>query len=172
MHPTKALGRLHTLEAPHRSDPLFDSSMVLLQMIIQIREAHSLAASPSPNTRREACRVAAQEQLSHTLSPPKPAARSRLLIGQNGPSDSARAAARGGRLRRTLRFSGPVLGRRLSALYALGGKGAAARVSLTHGVGAYPEKKHIPGARESSAAGLHWPLLQIPPLGRDTLQIK
>src|SRR5262249_19019367 len=32
--------------------------------------------------------------------PPKPAARSRLIIGEFGPSDSALAAARGGRLRR------------------------------------------------------------------------
>src|SRR5947209_2174979 len=62
------------------------------------REAHSLAASPSTTTRREACRVAAQEQLSPKHSPPKPAARSRLLIGECGPSDSARAAARGWRL--------------------------------------------------------------------------
>src|SRR5206468_5785425 len=30
-----------------------------------VREAHSLAASPSTTTRREACRVAAQEQCSH-----------------------------------------------------------------------------------------------------------
>src|ERR671931_72478 len=36
MHPAKAGGRHHTLEAPHRPDPLFDSSMVLLQMIIQV----------------------------------------------------------------------------------------------------------------------------------------
>jgi hypothetical protein len=34
-------------------------------------EAHSLAASPSTTTRKEACRVAAQEQLSHKHSPPK-----------------------------------------------------------------------------------------------------
>jgi len=33
--------------------------------------------------------------------PPKPAARSRLIIGDFGPSDSALAAARGWRLRRT-----------------------------------------------------------------------
>jgi hypothetical protein len=39
--------------------------------ILVIREAHSLAASPSTNTRREACRVAAQEHLSHQHSPPK-----------------------------------------------------------------------------------------------------
>jgi hypothetical protein len=32
--------------------------------------------------------------------PPKPAARSRLIIGDFGPSDSALAAARGWRLRR------------------------------------------------------------------------
>src|SRR5262245_51948454 len=46
-------------------------------------------------------------------------ARSRLVKGENGPSDSALAAARGGRLtppsrgsaRGALRFSGPVLGR-------------------------------------------------------------
>ena len=66
-----------------------------------MREAHSLAASPSTNTRREDCRVAAQEQLSQRHSPPKPAARSRLIIGDFGPSDSALAAARGWRLRRT-----------------------------------------------------------------------
>jgi cytochrome P450 len=35
------------------------------------REAHSLAASPSTNTRREVCRVAAQGQLSPTHLPPK-----------------------------------------------------------------------------------------------------
>src|SRR5262245_39126695 len=46
-------------------------------------------------------------------------ARSRLVKGEDGPSDSALAAARGGRLRPpgrgpargALRFSGPVLGR-------------------------------------------------------------
>src|SRR2546430_2262412 len=36
----------------------------------------------------------------HKHSPPKPAARSRLIIGDFGPSDSALAAARGWRLRR------------------------------------------------------------------------
>src|SRR5262245_25974043 len=36
MHSAKALGRLHTLEAPHRLDPLFDASMVLLQMVVQV----------------------------------------------------------------------------------------------------------------------------------------
>src|SRR3979409_2575115 len=50
--------------------------------------------------RKEACRVAAQEQLVIHTRPPKPAARSRLLIGEFGPSDSALAAARGWRLRR------------------------------------------------------------------------
>ncbi len=34
--PTKPRCRHDTLEAPHRPRPLFDSSMVLLQMIIQI----------------------------------------------------------------------------------------------------------------------------------------
>src|SRR6185295_13453397 len=36
MHLAKAFGRLHTFEAPHRPAPLFDTSMVLFQMIIQI----------------------------------------------------------------------------------------------------------------------------------------
>jgi len=36
MRPAKAYGRLHTLEAPHRLDPLFDSSMILFQMIVQV----------------------------------------------------------------------------------------------------------------------------------------
>ena len=54
--------------------------------------------------------------------------RSRLIIGEFGPSDSALAASSGGRLsppsrrgaRGALRFSGPVLGRRPLALFALG----------------------------------------------------
>jgi hypothetical protein len=63
-----------------------------------------------------------------TLAPPKPAARSRLLKGENGPSASARAAASGGRLRRpaaerhAARCASRALcsGVRPSALYALG----------------------------------------------------
>src|SRR5215510_7758347 len=63
------------------------------------------------------------------LSPPKPAARSRLIIGDFGPSDSALAAASGGRLRRpaadrhAARCASRDLcsGVRPSALYALGG---------------------------------------------------
>src|SRR5215475_5390765 len=63
------------------------------------------------------------------LSPPKPAARSRLIIGDFGPSDSALAAASGGRLRRpaadrhAARCASRDLcsGVRPSALYALDG---------------------------------------------------
>src|SRR5215471_6226577 len=36
MDAAKAFCRLHTLEASHRPDPLFDASMVLLQMIVQV----------------------------------------------------------------------------------------------------------------------------------------
>src|SRR5262245_35208810 len=36
MHLAKPLRRLHTLKAPHRPNPLFNSSMVLLQMIVQV----------------------------------------------------------------------------------------------------------------------------------------
>ncbi|MGE0680032.1 MAG: hypothetical protein AB7P69_03845, partial [Candidatus Binatia bacterium] len=53
-----------------------------------------------PNTRREDCRMTAQGQSSLNNSSPKPAARSRLIIGDFGPSDSALAASSGWRLRR------------------------------------------------------------------------
>ena len=36
MHAAKPFGRLDTLEAPHRPYALFDSSMVLFQMIVQV----------------------------------------------------------------------------------------------------------------------------------------
>ena len=55
---------------------------------------------PPPNTRREEGRITAQGQSSLHNSPPKPAARSRLIIGDFGPSDSALAASSGWRLRR------------------------------------------------------------------------
>src|SRR5262249_22277901 len=79
--------------------------------------------------REDGCGTAQGRSSADLRPPPKPAARSRLIIGDFGPSDSARAAARGWRLRRAgaarhaarLRFSGPVLGRRPSALFALEG---------------------------------------------------
>jgi len=64
-----------------------------------IREAHSLAASPPTPEERPVVWQPRGGAVLKTL-PPKPAARSRLLIGNFGPSDSALAAARGGRLRR------------------------------------------------------------------------
>ena len=64
-------------------------------------QGSSLAGGlPPPNTRREGCRMTVQGQSRLHHSPPKPAARSRLIIGDCGPSDSALAAARGWRLRR------------------------------------------------------------------------
>jgi hypothetical protein len=36
MDPAEACGRVNTLESAHRPRPLFDASMVLLQMIIQV----------------------------------------------------------------------------------------------------------------------------------------
>ena len=56
---------------------------------------------PPPNTRREdGCGTAQGRSSADLRPPPKPAARSRLIIGDFGPSDSALAAARGWRLRR------------------------------------------------------------------------
>jgi len=54
MHAAKACGRLHTLEAPHRPDPLFAASMVLLLVIIQIpvrAMAHGFPQDNSDGTR-------------------------------------------------------------------------------------------------------------------------
>jgi hypothetical protein len=34
MHAAKTFRRLDTFEAPHRPDPLFDSAMILFQMIV------------------------------------------------------------------------------------------------------------------------------------------
>src|SRR5215470_12302605 len=67
-----------------------------------LREGSSLACGlPPPNTRREdGCGTAQGRSSADLRPPPKPAARSRLIIGDFGPSDSALAAARGWRLRR------------------------------------------------------------------------
>jgi len=63
------------------------------------RKGSSLAGGrPPPNTRREDGRVTAQGRSSPDTRPPTPAARSRLIIGDFGPSDSALAAASGWRL--------------------------------------------------------------------------
>src|SRR5262249_53938589 len=57
---------------------------------------------PHPPTREEKPAVLQHRGRSVLKTrPPKPAARSRLIIGDFGPSDSALAAARGWRLRRT-----------------------------------------------------------------------
>ena len=65
------------------------------------RQGSSLAGGlPPPNTKRENCRMTAQGQSSLNNSSPKPTARSRLIIGDFRPSDSALAASSGWRLRR------------------------------------------------------------------------
>src|SRR6267142_855288 len=55
---------------------------------------------PPPNTTRETSRIITQGQNRLPNSPPKPAARSRLTIGEFGPSDFALTASSGWRLRR------------------------------------------------------------------------
>src|SRR5262249_14936497 len=64
------------------------------------REAHSLAASPPTPEERPVILQHWVRAVMKTL-PPKPAARSRLIIGHFGSSDSALAASSGWRLRRT-----------------------------------------------------------------------
>src|SRR5262249_16001564 len=64
------------------------------------REAHSLAASPPTPEERPVILQHSVRAVMKTL-PPKPAARSRLIIGHFGSSDSALAASSGWRLRRT-----------------------------------------------------------------------
>src|SRR5215813_2920010 len=97
---------------------------------IRRKQGSSLACGrPPPNTRSEACRVTAQGRSSLNSLPPKPAARSRLIIGEFGPSDSALAAASGWRLRHPAadQHAARCASRDLcsgvcpSALYALGG---------------------------------------------------
>src|SRR5262249_53725875 len=68
---------------------------------VRTREARSLAASP--RRPREERMVVVQRKGRAVLPfapPPTPAARSRLIIGDFGPSDSALAASSGWRLRR------------------------------------------------------------------------
>ena len=55
MHSAKPLGRLDTVEAPHRPDPLFDASMVLLQMIIQVAVRAMVHSCPQLGFDRAAC---------------------------------------------------------------------------------------------------------------------
>src|SRR5215468_9828960 len=64
------------------------------------REAHSLAASPPTPEERPVILQHWVRAVMKTL-PPKLAARSRLIIGHFGSSDSALAASSGWRLRRT-----------------------------------------------------------------------
>src|SRR5262245_56491177 len=64
-------------------------------------EGSSLAAASPLRTPKERLAVLQRKGGAVlTTLPPKPAARSRLIIGDFGPSDSALAAASGGRLRR------------------------------------------------------------------------
>src|SRR5262245_11877042 len=94
-------------------------------------ERSSLAAASPLRTSEEKLVVLQYGAILTTLSPPKPAARSRLIIGDFGPSDSALAAASGWRLRRTAAdrhaarcaFRDLCSGVRPSALYALDGRG-------------------------------------------------
>src|SRR4030095_11210509 len=64
-----------------------------------VREAHSLAASPPTPEERPVILHHWVRAVMKTL-PPKPAARSRLIRGNLCPSDSALAASSGWRLRR------------------------------------------------------------------------
>src|SRR5262245_49383767 len=93
-------------------------------------EGSSLAAASPLRTPKERLAVLQRKGGAVlTTLPPKPAARSRLIIGDFGPSDSALAAASGGRLRRpaadrhAARCASRDLcsGVRPSALYALEG---------------------------------------------------
>ena len=76
-----------------------------------------------------------------TTLPPRPAARSRLILGDFGPSDCALAAARGGRLRRpaaerhAARYASRDLcsGVRPLALYALDGFTPERFCNVIHG---------------------------------------
>lgn len=84
-----------------------------------LRGAHSRAASP-PQTPKERLVVLPHKDgaVLKTPSPPTHAARSRLMIGDCGPSDSARAAARGWRLL----TAQPLTGTRRAALLGPGAR--------------------------------------------------
>src|SRR5215475_7106844 len=99
-------------------------------LCISNKKGSSLAAASPLRTPNERLAVLQRKGGAVlTTLPPKPAARSRLIIGDFGPSDSALAAARGGRLRRpaaerhAARCASRDLcsGVRPSALYALEG---------------------------------------------------
>ena len=133
----RTIGGKEPLGLTRRLKPLH----ALLALPSRLREAHSLASTPPDRGMPSA--GARVEEVGNDASPPQHAARSRLIIGKSGPSDSALAAASGGRLRRpaadrhAARCASRDLcsGVRPSAPYALGGAAVGSDVVL-RGVGA------------------------------------